>query len=1001
MDSVAITDHGNMYGVIEFYQECKKHGVRPIVGCEVYIAAGSMEDKSKDNSTHHLILLAKNTRGYENLMKLVSLANLKGFYRKPRIDFDLLKKYSDGLVCLSGCLSGEVSSALKEDNYLAAKAMALKYHAVFGDDYYIEIQRHINNADQNKVTPMLVRLARELNIPMVATGDCHYLHKEDSAYHDVLLAIQTGRSVDDPDRMTMNGDDFSVASPEAMLELFSDIPEAVYNTQLVAEKCNLEIEFGKIHLPEYETEDPNQELERLASVGCQKKNLGPDYEERLQYELDVIAKTGFATYLLIVQDLINWAKDNNIAVGPGRGSAAGSLLCYVLGITTVDPLKYGLLFERFMNPDRVSMPDIDIDIDEEKRAEVLDYVKGKYGGDSVAQIITFGTMAARASIRDVGRALRLPIPLCDQIAKLVPPTMGLAESLEKVPQLSHEYNRDPEVKRLIDIACHLEGVVRHAGTHACGVVIAKNKINKYTPTQNSTRDEHTVTTQYDMYSVDALGLLKIDFLGLRNLTIIRKTLEYIEQRYGTKLSIDAIPLNNKRTFKLLQDAKTTSVFQLESDGMKRHLRQLKPTSIDDITAMISLYRPGPMELIPEYIARKHGKHKVSYLHPSLEPILKDTYGIMIYQEQLMAAVRALAGLTLAQADILRKAVGKKDANLLHEQETVFMAGAKRIGTPEEVAKTFWALVEPFSRYGFNKSHAVAYAMTGYSTAYLKANYPVEFMTAVMNCDSTDVARISELIREIKILGINIAGPDVNLGSTGFSIDRGLVRFGMSGIKGVGEEVMNKIVKARQAGDKFTTVADIILRLDDKAVNKRLVELLAKSGSLDSLTEREGAVMASDQIIAYNKINNKNLLPNMQLPVIPKDLRSRLIWEKELLGFFLSENPADRYEDKIRKHKAIELANVKSYPSDFITVGGLLSDVKKVLTRKGTTMVTASLQDKTGRVDIVVFQKAYDKLEPILKNNNVVVINGRIDTSVGAKIICSRGIKVDSLEQIVL
>ncbi len=1000
MDSVAITDHGNMYGVIEFYQECKKNGIKPIIGCEVYIAAKTMEEKDKDNSIHHLILLAKDDEGYKNLMKLVSIAHLRGFYRKPRIDLALLEKFHGGLVCLSGCLSGQVSRALMDDDYEKAKELALKYHAIFGDDYYIEIQRHEHNTDQGKVTPMLVRLARDLNIPMVATADCHYLNKDDNHIHDVLLAIQTGKSVDDADRMTMKDDDFSVIPPEEMAELFSDVPEAITNTHLVADKCNLEIELNKIHLPEYETDDANAELVKLAWEGLRGKNLSviDKYCTRLKYELDIINKTGFATYLLIVADIINWAKTNNIAVGPGRGSAAGSLICYATGITTVDPLKYGLLFERFMNPDRISMPDIDIDIDEEKRSEVLDYVKKKYGGDSVAQIITFGTMASRMAIRDVGRALQYPIPLCDKIAKLVPQNMSLPEALEKVGELVYEYNNDPQVKNLIDIASRLEGVVRHAGTHACGVVIAKDKINWYTPTQLSTRDDHIVTTQYDMYSVDALGLLKIDFLGLMNLTIVRKTLELIKERYNIDIDIDKLPLNDRRTFQLLQEAKTTSVFQLESDGMKRYLRTLRPTSIHDITAMISLYRPGPMELIPEYVDRKHGRKKVEYLHPSLEPILKDTYGIMIYQEQLMAAVRALAGFTLAQADILRKAVGKKDAKLLHEQESKFMTGAKNVGTPDAIAAKFWALVEPFSRYGFNKSHAVAYAMTGYSTAYLKANYPLEFMTAVMNCDASDIERISILISELKAFKLNILGPDINKGSVGFAIDKNSIRFGMGAIKGVGAEAVRAIVEERTTNGIFSDLAHFVARVHDKKIvhNRRALENLAKAGALDTIANREDVVEAADIIISYGKFRDTEMMPPLCTPTLEQDVNQRLVWEKELLGFFVSENPAEKYEDKIREHDAVEIRNIRTYPSEYITIGGIVVDVKKTMTKKGTPMMTGAVQDITGKVNFVVFQKNIPALEKVLVNNNVVILRGKIDANSEVKILANTGKKLGAL-----
>ena len=731
MDSVAITDHGNMFGAIEFYKAAKAEGIKPIIGCEVYICNDRTQRTLKENEIHHLTLLAMNDEGYHNLIKLVSEANLTGFYYKPRVDFSLLEKYNAGLICLSGCLGGQLSQLILKNQKVEALALAKQYRALFGDRYYMELQRHPRNKDQCLVTPSLIKLAEKLNIQVVATGDSHYLCKEDEHTHDVLLTVNTGSSLDDKNRFSLSESDVYLADKEEMVNKFKDIPEAISNTQVIADRCNVEIELGKIKLPKFDTPPSMPKITWLAEL-CNQGRLklrlrGKEYLDRLNYELEVIEKTGFATYLLIVHDMIDWAKKQGIAVGPGRGSAAGSLICYTLGITNIDPLKYGLLFERFMNPERISMPDIDMDFDDTRRDEVINYVTGKYGKDYVAQIATFGTMGGRSSIRDAGRAMGYDLKTCDRIAKTIPFMQTLSEALETSKELQAEY-LNLESRDLIDMAIRLEGTVRHSGTHACGVVIADKPITDYMPVTLS--KEGNITSQYDMNAIGDLGLLKMDFLGLRNLSVISETRKLIKQDFGKDLK--GIPLNDEKTFKLLQDARTTCVFQLESSGMKRYLKGLKPNSIDDIAVMVSLYRPGPMELIPEYINRKHGRSPIEYLHPLLEPVLEETYGIMIYQEQLIKAVQVLAGFTLAEADVLRKAVGKKIKKLLDQQEDKFKFGCKNNGISDYVARKFWALVEPFNRYGFNKSHAVCYAMIGYQTAYLKANYPTQFMVAELN-----------------------------------------------------------------------------------------------------------------------------------------------------------------------------------------------------------------------------------------------------------------------------
>ena len=999
MDSCAITDHGNMYGAIEFYKAAKDKGIKPIIGCEVYMAEKTMVDRNPEDDIYHLILLAKNMDGYRNLIKLVSEAHLNGMYYKPRIDRELLKKYSGGLVCLSACLGGELSQAVLNGKKKLAEETASWYKDIFGEDYYIELQKHEHIEEQTKVYPELLRIAKKFDIKVVATADCHYLRKDDNEIHDVLLAVQTKKRVDDNERLSLKSDDFSVISSEEMIKLFEDCPEAISNTQEVVTKCNLQLQFGKIRLPHYEMPDdrtPIQLLSDLANEGMVKRGLANvEYGRRLEYEKDVIEKTGFATYLLIVQDIINWAKNRGIPVGPGRGSAAGSLLCYCLGITNIDPIKHGLLFERFMNPDRISMPDIDMDFDDEKRDEVIGYINKKYGHDHVAQIITFGTMGGRSAIRDAGRAMDIPLPLCDRMAKLIPPFMSIEEAIEHVSELESEYNLDSTVMKLLDTAKRLEGVVRHIGTHACGIVITKDATIDSMPVQLSSRKDGSITTQYGMKPIDELGLLKMDFLGLNNLTIIRKTTDLIKSRYNVDFDIDKIPSNDKRAFQLLQDANTTSVFQLESDGMKRYLKQLKPTELNDITAMVSLYRPGPIELIPEYIARKHKKKVVTYLHPLLEPILKDTYGIMIYQEQLMAACRALAGLTLAQADILRKAVGKKIKSLLDEQESKFKDGAKSNGIPDHITNEFWALVEPFNRYGFNKSHAVSYATIAYQTAYLKSHYPIEFMAAVMNCDSSNIERITILVNEAQGMGIKILPPSVNESMVGFTIDGSMIRFGLSAIKGLGADVMNRIVSERDLGKKYDSVSDFIGRVSHKMINKKVLDALARCGAMDEFSNRNTVISCMDVLLAYGKFDDKDMLPELWLPEQEEVPTNRkLAWERELIGLYVSENPVNNYVSELSKHGTVTIANAKQIDEGWVTVGGIIGGCKSFMTRKGDKMMYCILEDATDKADIVIFPRSMNELSTILVDGAVVVIRGKIEST--GKIICFKAELIDKI-----
>lgn len=1042
MDSAAITDHGVLYGAVEFYKKAKAAGIKPIIGCEIYVSKNSMYEKRTgiDDERYHLVLLAKNQIGYQNLVKIVTTAHLEGFYYKPRADKDFLRKHSEGLICLSACLGGELSRAAAVD-IERGKKVALEYQEIFGkDNYFIEIQQHPNIEEQNFVTGRLIEIARQTEIPIVATQDSHYLRHEDAEAHDILLAVQTNNRLDDKDRLTLKNDDFSLASAETMAEKFKLIPgitekeaqAVINNTQLIADQCNVEIPLGKSVLPHFELPAGFNSNEEYLKHICYQ-NLPKRYPQqtqeilkRLEYELGVIAQTGFASYFLIVQDFVNWAKNNGIIVGPGRGSAAGSIVSYLLGITGIDPLKYDLLFERFLNPARISMPDIDLDFDDARRPEVLNYVAQKYGKDHVAQIITFGSMAARAAIRDTGRALGMAYDFCDMIAKLIPfnPIQGdksayLKRCLENVAELKQIYSTNPDAKKLIDSAMKLEGVVRHASTHACGVVITKDPLISYLPLQKGTQDEDSVITQYEMRAVEDMGLLKMDFLGLANLTIIENTLNLVEKNHSIKINIDDIPLDDPKTFELFQQAKTTGVFQLESNGMKRYLKQLKPTELEDIITMVSLYRPGPMELIPEYIERKYGRKKVEYLHPKLELILKKTYGIMIYQEQLIGAVRALAGFSLAEADVLRKAVGKKIKKLLDEQEAGFMTGAAKVETPPDIAKKFWALVEPFNRYGFPRSHAACYALIAYQTAYLKAHYPIEFMAALMNSHSGDIEKIAFLIDECNSMDIEVLAPDISESFEKFSIADNKIRFGLSAVKNVGINLIKTLIEERERRGKFKSIEDFIMRVKNKDLNKKSLESLIKCGALDAMGERNLYLTNVEQLLNYARESQKNYsagqdslfgsnsieLPSLRLAsCAPATKNEKLNWEKELLGLFISDHPLRDYEDQISKiyqtekiAQVVKQASSRGFNGRFIKIGGIVTKTQKVITKTGQPMFFSWLEDLTSKVEVVVFPKTVERDPGIWRENNILVVKGRVNERDGVpKIICEEVFPIATL-----
>ncbi|MDP2586898.1 MAG: DNA polymerase III subunit alpha [Candidatus Komeilibacteria bacterium] len=1030
MPALALTDHGSMYGIIEFYEQCQKAGIKPIIGMEAYVAPNSRLGKDGKNDTHpyHLILLAKNNQGYKNLLKLNTLAHLEGFYYKPRIDWELLEKYHDGLIALSACLQGEVARAILTEGPTKAREIILKYSAVFGpDNFYLELQHNPNIPDQHKVNDALIKLAEELNLPLVATNDVHYLNPEDAEAQDILLCIQTKRKQAESDRLTMLGEDFSFWSPEKMAAAFAHVPQALENTLKIAEQCDARIELGKILLPSYEVpggQTPEDYLKNLCQEGLSKRypeGVTEEIKQRLDYELGVIAKTGFAPYFLIVQDFVNWAKSNNIVVGPGRGSAPGSLVSYLINVTNIDPIKFELIFERFLNPERVSMPDIDLDFADIRRDEVINYVSQKYGQDQVSQIITFGTMAARAAIRDVGRVLGLSYSFCDRIAKLIPMFMSLTDAVAKVPEIKEIYEADPQAKNLIDFAKKLEGVARHASTHACGVLITPDALDNHVPLQYAGSDDKTVISQYSLHPVEALGLLKMDFLGLKNLTIIETALEIINKTTGQKIDIDKLPLNDEKTFRLLKKGQTTGVFQLESSGMRRYLIQLEPTDIEDIIVMISLYRPGPMELIPDYIAGKRGQTTVTYLHPKLEPILKKTFGIAVYQEQIMQIARDLSGFSYGEADVLRKAVGKKIKSLLVEQEEKMVSGMIKNGVDKKVAKKIWEYILPFARYGFNRAHAACYAMISYQTAYLKANFPTQFMAALLTADNENIDRVALEISECNKMGIDVLPPDINESYTIFTMVvaeetqvKPRIRFGLSAIKNVGEHLTKFIIQDRRANGPFKNLENFLLRTQDKDLNKKSLESLIKCGALDRFGSRGQMLFNIDRLLKFGKkpngtSNGQNDLftaskitntPVLKLDEAPQEnTDENLKWEKELLGIYLSEHPLNKVRHLLPAERAL-IAHLPSLGNGkMVRIAGLVQKLQRVMTKKGQAMYFANLADESGNVEVLVFPKILEITSGLWQEDAILIVDGKItDKDGSSKLICDSVKAVDKNRQ---
>lgn len=1013
--AVALTDHGSMYGIIEFYQKCKKEGIKPIVGVETYLAPVSLHQKltREDAANYHLLLLAKNFTGYKNLLKLVSTSYLEGYYYKPRIDWELLKQHSEGIIACSACLGGEIPRLIEGGKLERAKQRILEYKELFGaGNYYLELQDHPELEGQAAMNDKLIALGKELDVPVVATNDLHYIKESDYDAQDVLLCMQTKKKKNDKDRMAMHGHDYYYKSAEEMKTVFAHVPEAIENTVKIAEMCELEIPLGEISLPVFPLPEGQTEMAALIEW-CKEgviKRYGVSYDEvdqitreRLDYEISVVERMGWPSYFLIVADFINWAKDNGVVVGPGRGSAAGSLVCYLIGITNLDPIKYNLLFERFLNPERISMPDIDTDFSDVRREDVLRYVEGKYGKDHVAQIITFGTMAARAAIRDVGRVLDYPYEFCDRLSKMIPQFSSIQDALNDVSEFKEIYKNDDSAKVLIDYAKRLEGCVRHASTHACGVLITRDPITEYAPVQYASSSDQNIVSQYSLHPVEDLGLLKMDFLGLKNLTIIESAIKIIKNTRGVEIDIDNIPLDDKKAFKLFQDGETTGVFQFESSGMKRYLRELKSTDIEDIIAMVALYRPGPMEWIPDYITGKHGTKKINYLHPKLQPILGVTYGVAIYQEQVMQMARDLAGFTMGEADVLRKAMGKKIVKLLAEQKEKFIDGCVKNGINSDLAVQIFAFIEPFAGYGFNRSHAACYAIIGYQTAYLKANYPTEFMAALMVSDQGDSDRISIEIEESRKMGIDVLAPDINESFDTFTVVANkdaaelkakTIRFGLKAIKNFGGHIAEVVVAERKANGPFVDVSDLLERVTDKNMNKKSLESLIKCGAFDSWGDRGVYLANIENLLAYSKDVGKssNSAQTSLFFAKPEIMtkhkvrldkagsfsqQEQLSWEKELLGLYISEHPFTEYS-KVIGQQIIPIRRLKEVSKDSdITTGGIIGTVKKIQTRSNDTMLFVKVEDQTDSTELLIFPSLLKQTQDLWVEGRAILITGRV------------------------
>ena len=1004
MPAVAITDHGAMYGVVEFYKQAKAAGIKPIIGCEVYVAAKDRfrKDPMKDKIQYHLLLLAKDETGYKNLLKMVSKAYYEGFYYKPRVDYELLETYNEGIIALSACLSGEISSLILNNQYQSAKQRAKKLKEIYGcDNFYLELQDH-GLTEEKQVNAHLWELSNELGVGVVATNDVHYLNKDDASTHDVLLCVQTGNELEDEDRLQFPTGEFYFKSTQEMEEIFSDYPGAVANTLRIAEKCQVAFDFNALHLPEFSVpgeHDENSFLQELCYQGLKERGMEHDKgaRDRLDYELRMIERMGYAAYFLIVWDFVKYAHENNILVGPGRGSAAGSLVAYCLKITNIDPLKYNLLFERFLNPERVNMPDIDIDFCYEKREEVIEYVINKYGEDRVAQIITFGTMQARAAVRDVGRVMGMSYSQVDRVAKMIPhePDITINKALESKHDLKELYQEDPQVRELLNISRAIEGIPRHASTHAAGIVIAKEPLTEYVPLQCN---DDQIVTQFPMGTLEELGLLKMDFLGLKTLTMMNWAVNIIYKTRGQSVNLDQIPMDDDNTYRLICQGKTLGVFQLESSGMRNVLKELKPTRFEEIIATSALYRPGPMEQIPNFIDSKHGRKPVSYPHPDLKPILQETYGIMVYQEQIMQVASKMAGFSLGEADILRRAIGKKKKKILAQQKEKFVEGCVERGYSRDLGEHVYNLIVKFADYGFNKSHSAAYAYIAYQSAYLKANYPVEFMAALLTNSMNDTDKLAHYIEDAKSMDIEILPPDINESLVDFTVVGEVrIRFGLAAVKNVGRGAVEEIINSRKKDGEFESFCDFCTRVNLRYCNKKVIESLIKVGAFDSLDcNRKQLLQVLDEAIkkgqAFTESVSKGQVSMWDLmdEDIPKidltfpqveefNLNERLNMEKELLGFFLSGHPLDYYQELLANQKALSLHYLHDKEDQsWVRVGGIAQNCKEILTRNGQQMAFCTLEDRYGSVELVVFPGVYQQSKHLLAEGIPVFIEGRLD-----------------------
>ncbi|MFA7170812.1 MAG: DNA polymerase III subunit alpha [Candidatus Paceibacterota bacterium] len=1031
MDSLSLTDHGVMFGALEFYQKAKAKGIKPIIGTEAYVASKSRLDKtpSIDNKRNHLILLAKNEEGYKNLVKLTTLAHLEGFYYKPRMDKEILRQYSKGIIASSACIAGEVSQAILQNDMKKAEKVIYEFQEIFGkENYYLELQDHPKLEGQTKVNNALIELSKITGAPLIAANDIHYVNEEDAKVQDILLCIQMNKTVQDTDRMTMLDENYSMKSPEEMIEHFKHVPEAIENTQRIVEACNIEFDLGKILIPYFDVPGgitDNEYLENMCREGIAKRygQTTDEIEKRLRFELDVIKQMGFPSYFLIVQDFVNWAKDQKIVVGPGRGSAAGSIVSYLTGITEMDPLKYNLLFERFLNPDRISMPDIDMDFADTRRDEVLSYVASKYGQDHVAQIITFGTMASKAAVRDCGRALALPYSYCDKISKMIPTFTKLKDAIENTKELKEIYESDPDAKKLLDYSLKLEGVVRHNSTHACGVVISKDPINDYTPTQHPPQDDTAITTQYPAGDIEKLGLLKMDFLGLKNLTIIERALKIISKIHGIEIDIADVPLGDAETLELFQKGMTTGVFQFESSGMKKYLKRLEPTDFEDIIAMVALYRPGPLNsgMVDEFIDRKHGRKKIAYKHPVMKDALENTYGVIVYQEQVMRLSKDMASFTGGQADTLRKAMGKKIAELMTKMKDEFVKGCVKNGIDTKIANQTFSDMEAFAEYGFNRSHAVCYAFIGYQTAYLKAHYPAEFMAALLTSDRENIDRVAIEVEECRLMDIEVLPPDVNESFVDFGVipqEDGTqkIRFGLSAIKNVGEQLIETIVEERKQNGKFKDIEDFVLRVQSNALNKKSMESLARAGAFDSLAERNFILGNVEKILIFAKEEQKaaangqfslfaattsaeeNINTLKLDPKSPATKTERMTWEKELLGLYVSDHPLKEYaaflQDKCKNISKLNHDEV----NQIIQLAGIITKVQKIITKRGASMLFVNLEDLTGKIEILVFPKVLGDNPDIWEDGSIVFVKGKLSDKDGVfKLLGEEARRIDLME----